>query len=260
MAYETLLISLAEGAARITLNRPQARNALSRTMRQESRPCSRRPRPMRPHGSSCRPGPGTVPSARERTSRAVWAIGGTTLQARESLGGLAHPRGVHAGAHAGDRAGPRLRAAGRLRAGDGCDLVGAADDAVFGLSEIKVGLLPLMVMAPIRRSVGRDCWLLMILSGDPVHAAEALQTSPVSRVVPRADLARETTALAVWLAGLSPSAVALAKETVYTSQDMEYGTSLRCLREFITLAGLSDDAKEGIAAFFARRAPEWKGR
>jgi enoyl-CoA hydratase/carnithine racemase len=136
----------------------------------------------------------------------------------------------------------------------------AADDAVFGLPEIKVGLLPLVVMAPILRAVGRKRGLLMILSGEPVSAREAFDMGLVSRVVPRADLARETTALATTLAGFSPSAVALAKEAAFTIQDMDYGQSLRYLRELITLVGMSDDAKEGIAAFFAKRAPEWKGR
>jgi enoyl-CoA hydratase/carnithine racemase len=142
----------------------------------------------------------------------------------------------------------------------GCDLLIAADDAVFGLPEIKVGLLPLMVMAPILRAVGRKRGLLMILSGETVTAREAFEMGLVSRVVPRADLERETAALAARLAAFSPMAVALAKEAAYTIQDMEYGKSLRYLRELITLVGLSDDAKEGIAAFFEKRPPEWTGR
>jgi hypothetical protein len=52
----------------------------------------------------------------------------------------------------------------------------------------------------------------------------------------------------------------IAKEASYTIQDMEYGKALRYLRELITLVGLSDDAREGIAAFFDKREPQWKGR
>jgi enoyl-CoA hydratase len=137
-----------------------------------------------------------------------------------------------------------------------CDVVLAADDAVFGLPEINVGLLPLMVKAPILRSMGRKRGMLMVLSGEPVSAHEAFEMGLVSRVVPRAELATETTALARW----SPTAVGLAKEAAATIQDMEYGKSVRYLRELITLVGLSDDAREGIAAFFAKREPEWKGR
>jgi enoyl-CoA hydratase/carnithine racemase len=142
----------------------------------------------------------------------------------------------------------------------GCDLVLASEDALFGLPEIKVGLLPLIVMAPILRAVGRKRGLLMILSGEPVSAREAFEMGLVSRVVPRADLERETSMLAGKLARLSPAALGLAKEASATIQDMEYGKSLRYLRELITLVALSDDAKEGIAAFFDKRDPQWKGR
>ena len=54
--------------------------------------------------------------------------------------------------------------------------------------------------------------------------------------------------------------MALAKEAAATIDDMDYGKSLRYLRELSTLVAMSDDAKEGIAAFFAKRPPEWKGR
>jgi len=55
-------------------------------------------------------------------------------------------------------------------------------------------------------------------------------------------------------------AVGIAKEAAATIQDMEYAKSLRYLRELTTLVSLSDDVKEGVAAFFAKRKPEWKGR
>ena len=100
----------------------------------------------------------------------------------------------------------------------------------------------------------------MILSGEPISASEAFDMGLVSRVVPRADLERETATLAARLARLSPTALAVAKEAAHTIQDMEYGKSLRYLRELITLVALSDDAKEGIAAFFDKRDPRWKGR
>ena len=259
-AYETLLTSLDAGVARITLNRPDVRNALSRTMIEEL--------------TAARAAAEADPAARVIVlagagDRAFCAgadlkgVGdrGTTLQARESFGGLAQileamtrmRTPVVAQVHG-------YALAGGCGLAAGCDLVIAADDAVFGLPEIKVGLLPLMVMAPILRAVGRKRGMLMILSGEPVSAREAFEMGLVSRLVPRADLERETTALATRLATFSPTAVALAKEAAATIQDMEYGKSLRYLRELITLVGLSDDAKEGIAAFFAKREPEWKGR
>jgi enoyl-CoA hydratase/carnithine racemase len=258
--YQTLLTSLEGGVARITLNRPDVRNALSRTMVEELEAA------LAAAEADAAARVIVLAGAGERAFCAgadLKGVGdrGTTLQARESFGGLARildamtrmRTPVVAQVHG-------YALAGGCGLAAGCDLVIAADDAVFGLPEIKVGLLPLMVMAPVLRAVGRKRGLLMILSGETVTAREAYEMGLVSRVVPRADLPGETTALAAQLAGFSPTAVALAKEAAYTIQDMEYGKSLRYLRELITLVGLTDDAKEGIAAFFARREPEWKGR
>jgi enoyl-CoA hydratase/carnithine racemase len=260
MAYETLLMSVADGVARVTLNRPDVRNALSRTLVTE----------LRAALAACEA---------DATARVVVLSGagdrafcagadlkgigdrGTTLEARESFSGLgtileaipAMRTPVIAQVHG-------YALAGGCGLAAGCDLVIAADDAVFGLPEIKVGLLPLVVMAPILRAVGRKRGLLMVLSGAPVSAREAFEMGLVSRVVPRADLEREALALAGALARLSPAALAIAKEAAATIQDMEYGKSLRYLRELTTLVALSDDAREGIAAFFDKREPRWTGR
>lgn len=260
MSYETLLTGLDEGVARITLNRPDVRNALSRRMVREIEQA------LEAYERDPDARVIVIAGAEDRAFCAgadLKGVGdrGTTLQARESFSGLARilelvtrmRTPVIAQVHG-------YALAGGCGLAAGCDLVIASDDAVFGLPEIKVGLLPLMVMAPILRAVGRTRGLLMILSGEPVSAAEAFDMGLVSRVVPRADLENETTALARKLAAFSPTAVALAKEAAYTIQDMDYGKSLRYLRELITLVGLSDDAKEGIAAFFEKRKPEWKGR
>ena len=259
-AYETLLTSRERGVARITLNRPDVRNALSRTLIQELEAALAAAEADAEARVIVLAGAGDTAFCAGADLKGV-GDRGTTLQARESFGGLARilesiarmKTPVIAQVHG-------YALAGGCGLAAGCDVVIASDDAVFGLPEIKVGLLPLVVMAPILKMVGRKRGLLMILSGEPVSAREALDMGLVSRVVPRADLERETTALAERLAGFSPTAVALAKEAAFTIQDMEYGKSLRYLRELITLVGMSEDAREGIAAFFAKRAPEWKGR
>lgn len=259
-AYETLLTSCEGGVARITLNRPEVRNALSPPMVVEletalaafEADAAARVIVLNGAGDKAFCAGADLKGVGDR---------GTTLQARESFGGLARilesmarmRTPVIAQVHG-------YALAGGCGLAAGCDLVMAADDAVFGLPEIKVGLLPLVVMAPILRAVGRKRGLLMILSGESVSAREAFEMGLVSRVVARGELAHETDVLAATLARFSPTAVALAKEAAFTIQDMDYGKSLRYLRELITLVGMSDDAKEGIAAFFAKRPPEWKGR
>lgn len=260
MSYETLLTSLDEGVARITLNRPDVRNALSRTMVREIEAALEAYEADRDARVIVLAGAGDKAFCAGADLKGV-GDRGTTLEARESFGGLARilegitrmRTPVIAQVHG-------YALAGGCGLAAGCDLVVASEDARFGLPEIKVGLLPLMVMAPILRSVGRKRGLLMILSGETITAREAFEMGLVSRVVPRGELEAATTALARTLAGFSPTAVGVAKEAAYTIQDMAYGTSLRYLRELITIVGLSDDAREGIAAFFEKRAPVWKGR
>ena len=186
---------------------------------------------------------------------------GTTLAARESFSGLA--RVLEQMARMRTPVIARVHGyalAGGCGLAAGCDIVVASDDATFGLPEIKIGLLPLIVMAPILRSVGRKRAMLMILSGEQVSAREAGDMGLVSRVVPRTELAATVDELARTIASFSPTALAVAKEAAATSSGMEYGAALRYLRELLTLVALSDDAREGIAAFFEKRAPRWTGR
>ena len=260
MSYETLLVAHEEGVARITLYRPEVRNALSRTLVRE----------LDVALAAAEDDPETRVIVLSGAGEKAFCAGadlkgvgdrGTTLQARASTGGFARllerlpamRMPVIAQVHG-------FALAGGCGLAVACDVVLAADDGVFGLPEIKVGLLPLMVMAPILRSVGRKRGMLMVLSGEPVSAHEAFEMGLVSRVVPRpSSPRRRPRSPGVSLAG-APTAVGLAKEAAATIQDMEYGKSVRYLRELVTLVGLSDDAREGIAAFFAKREPEWKGR
>ena len=141
------------------------------------------------------------------------------------------------------------------------DFTIAAESAVFGLPEIGIGLLPMVVSAPILRATGsRKAVLDLVLTGRRVGAAEAHALGLVTRVVPDARIDEEVASLAGQLAALSPAALRLGKEAVYTMSEMEYGAALRYLREMIVLAAMTEDAKEGIRAFFEKRKPEWSGR
>lgn len=260
MSYETLLTSLQDGVARVTLNRPEARNALSRTLVEE----------LETALAAYEADPDARVIVLSGAGDKAFCAGadlkgtsdrGTTLQARESFGGL--PRILEAIARMRTPVIAQVHGfalAGGCGLAVGCDLIVASDDAQFGLPEIKIGVLPLIVMAPILRAAGRKRGLLMILSGESVPAREAFEMGLVSLVVPRAELEAATAALARKIAGWSPRAVGLAKEAAATIQDMEYAKSLRYLRELTTLVFMSDDAKEGIAAFFEKRRPDWKGR
>ncbi|HET7875729.1 MAG TPA: enoyl-CoA hydratase/isomerase family protein [Methylomirabilota bacterium] len=260
MSYETLLVEVGDGVARMTLNRPEVRNALNPTMVRE----------LEAALDALERDPGARVIVLSGAGDKAFCAGadlrgagdrGTTLQARESFGGL--PRILEAMARMRTPIIAQVHGfalAGGCGLAAGCDIVVASDDAVFGLPEIKVGVLPLIVMAPILRAVGRKRGMLMILTGEQVPAREAYEMGLVSRVVPRAELDPVVRALARTLAGLSPTALGLAKEAAATSLEMDYAGALRYLRELTTLVFLSDDAKEGIAAFFEKRPPRWTGR
>jgi enoyl-CoA hydratase/carnithine racemase len=255
-----LVVEVAEGVARVTLNRPEVRNALNEALLRELESALRRLEDDPAARVVVLRGAGDRAFCAGADLKKV-ADRGTTLQARESFGGLGRilehmarmRTPVIAQVHG-------YALAGGCGLAAGTDIVVAADDATFGLPEIKVGLLPLIVMAPILRAVGRKRGLLMILSGEPVSAREAYEMGLVSRLVSRGELEATVDALARTLAGYSPTALGLAKEAAGMVPDMEYGAALRYLRELITLVALSDDAREGIAAFFEKRPPRFTGR
>jgi enoyl-CoA hydratase/carnithine racemase len=260
VSYETLLVDVREGVGTITLNRPDVRNALNQTMVGEIEAA------LAALEGDAEARTIVLRGAGERAFCAgadLKGVGdrGTTLAARESFSGLARileamvrmRTPIIAQVHG-------YALAGGCGLAAGCDIVVAAEDAVFGLPEIRIGVLPLIVMGPILRMVGRKRAMLMILTGEQFSGREAFEMGLVSRVVPRADLDQTVRALAATLAGYSPTALGIAKEAAAATAGMEYGAALRYLRELTTLVFLSDDAKEGVAAFFEKRAPRWTGR
>ena len=154
--------------------------------------------------------------------------------------------------------GPAL--AGGLGLMVACDLVVAADSAVFGTTEIAVGLWPMMITAEITRNVGRKRTLEMMMTGKKLDAQEALACGLVNRVVPAAHLEDATMALANEIADRSPAALSLGLLAFYRSQDLEFEPQLRYLQSELGRVLALEDAAEGISAFLAKRKPVWKGK
>ena len=141
-----------------------------------------------------------------------------------------------------------------------CDVVIAADTAQLGMTEIAVGLWPMMITAELVRNVGRKKTLDMMLTGRRLDAAEALACGLVTRVVPAAELEAHTMKLAGELAERSPATMALGLRAFYATQDMDHEPALRHLQGELGRVLALEDAREGIAAFLAKRKPVWKGR
>ena len=141
-----------------------------------------------------------------------------------------------------------------------CDLVIASDAALFGTTEINVGLWPMMITAEITRSVGRKRTLDMMLTGRKLDASEALECGLINRAVPATQLEDVTMKLAGEIAERSPAVMRLGLHAFYRSQDMEIEPQLRYLQAELGRVLALEDAAEGISAFLGKRKPVWKGR
>jgi enoyl-CoA hydratase/carnithine racemase len=140
-----------------------------------------------------------------------------------------------------------------------CDLVVAADDAVFGTPEIDIGLWPHMITVPLIRSMPPKRALELMLTGRRFDAAEADRLGIVTRVVPADELDRAVDELAGALAAKSPTAMRIGRDGFYSVWDQTVDASLRILHPLLTITASTADAAEGIAAFQEKRPPVWPG-
>jgi enoyl-CoA hydratase/carnithine racemase len=138
-----------------------------------------------------------------------------------------------------------------------CDLVVAADDAVFGTPEIDVGLWPHMITVPLTRSMPPKKALELMMTGRRVDAAEAERIGFVNQVVAPERLDAAVAELAATLAGKSPVAMKLGRDGFYATLDMAADEALRMLHPLLSVTASTDDAAEGIAAFGEKRPPRW---
>jgi enoyl-CoA hydratase/carnithine racemase len=255
-----LLVEVGEGVGTVTLNRPQARNSLNRAIIRELGEALRR--------LDAEPGV-RVMVLRGAGDRAFCA--GADLKEMFREESILAAREQYAALAALLEGIPRMRVpviaqvhgyalAGGCGLAAACDVVVAADDAVFGLPEIRLGLLPLIVLAPILRAASPKRVLDLVLTGRELPASEALEIGLVTRVVPRAELEPTVGRIARTIAGLSPAAVALGKEAFYQALDLRQAQALPHLRDLLTIVARSEDAREGIAAFLEKRPPRWTGR
>ena len=142
-----------------------------------------------------------------------------------------------------------------------CDIRIAADDAKFGLPEVSRGTLPgAGGTQRLARMVGLGCALDIALSADHVSAQDALRMGLVSRLVPRAELMAFAEALAKRIAAHAPLAVMLVKEAVRGSLETDLATGLRIEADLSTLIASTEDRIEAGAAFREKRKPKFKGR
>jgi enoyl-CoA hydratase/carnithine racemase len=142
-----------------------------------------------------------------------------------------------------------------------CDIRIAADDALLGLTEINLAIIPGGGGTQrLPRLIGRGKALEMILTGARIGAAEALHLGLVERVVPAADVKTAAQELARELAGKAPVALRYAKEAVVKGLEMSLADGHRLEGDLSTLLRTTEDRLEGARAFLEKRKPNWKGR
>ena len=259
MSYETLIVDQAGPIGTITLNRPEARNALDFTMRHElqvaldeieANPTVRVVILTGAGGHFC--AGGDVKNMRQRQTASEG-------RARVELLNRAVLRLVNFPL-------PTIAMVDGYAVGAGsnlalcCDLIVAADRAKFGELFCKIGLAV----------DGGGTWLLprlvgmahakeLIFTGDIIDAADALRIGLVNRVVHAADLASTTRELAEKIAAGPPLALRLNKQSLNraASSDLAAALDVEALSQGLAIA--SDDHREGVAAFFDKRPPKFSG-
>jgi len=261
MSYQTILVETEGRVGLITLNRPAALNALSTPLVNEL---------------------GEALSAFEENS----AIGAIVLTGSDkafaagadikelqdtSFVDLFLADFPHGRAAAWKRMGalrkPIIAAVAGFALGGGCelamacDLILAADNAVFGQPEILIGTMPgAGGTQRLTRLVGKSKAMEMCLTGRRLDAAEAERAGLVSRVVPLAELRAEALRVAAKIASLSLPVVIMVKESVNAAYEMPLAEGLRFERRAFQSTFATEDRREGMAAFAEKRKPDFKNR
>ncbi|MCL4433302.1 MAG: enoyl-CoA hydratase-related protein [Actinobacteria bacterium] len=141
-----------------------------------------------------------------------------------------------------------------------CDMVVASEKARFGAPEVNVGLWPFIITVPLMRSMPPKMALELMLTGRVVDAGEGKELGFVNRVVPHDQLDQAVESLASSMAKCSPALIRLGRDSFYAVWGAKPSDAFPYLQTMLTLASMTDDAREGISAFLEKREPVWRGR
>ncbi len=148
----------------------------------------------------------------------------------------------------------------------GCQLVAACDLAVvsqesrFATPGVSIGLFCSTPMVPVSRAIGRKRALQMLFTGDPIDAVTACDWGLVNRVVHLSDLEQETVALADRIATFSSQIIAVGKRAFYRQIDERQSDAYAIAGPIMSSNALHPDAQEGMGAFLDKRQPRWQDR
>jgi enoyl-CoA hydratase/carnithine racemase len=138
-----------------------------------------------------------------------------------------------------------------------CDLAVATEDARFATPGVKIGFFCTTPMVPLSRVVGRKKALEMLFTGEFISAHEALQFGLVNRVVPTVELDETVKDLAEHICQFSRTVLGVGKQAFYRQVEMSERLAYAYATEVISVNGVMQVAREGMAAFLERREPLW---
>ena len=255
--YRNLLVTHDGPAARIVLNRPEKRNALSLELMEEMVAALRDLSTRSANRAIVIEGAGRAFSAGHDLSEMIG-------REREFLAHLFDrcsvmmetihevPQPVIAKVHGiATAAGCQLVAA--------CDLAVAAEGTRFATPGVKIGLFCSTPMVPVSRAVGRKRAMQMLITGEEIDAATALDWGLVNRVVPSEDLESAVLELVQAITRSSAYTVATGKRAFYSQIDRAEDEAYERCELVMTENALAHDAQEGMTAFLDKREPVWRG-
>lgn len=257
MDYETLIVEKRDAVGVVTLNRPQALNALNSTLLKELR-----------HILTSFSADDSIGAVVITGSPKAFAAG-ADIKEMQSLDFVDAYLGDFLGGWdevAASRK-PVIAAVSGFALGGGCELammcdfIIASDSAKFGQPEITLGIIPGMGGSQrLTRAVGKAKAMDLVLTGRMMDAAEAERAGLVSRIVPQERLLDEALEAASVIAKLSRASVLMAKESVNRSFEVSLSEGLRFERRLFQSLFATQDQKEGMAAFVEKRKPAFQNR
>ncbi len=257
MDYTTLLKEVKGRVALLTLNRPEALNALNAQLISELNHAL--DELERDHGIGCIVLTG---------SAKAFAAGADIKEMAELKYPQIYLDDLFSDSdRVANRRKPIIAAVSGFALGGGCELalmcdfILAADNARFGQPEIKLGVLPGMGGTQrLTRAVGKAKAMEMCLTGRMIDAVEAERAGLVARIVPQEQLLDEALKVAAGIAAKSLPAAMMVKESVNRAFEVSLAEGIRFERRVFHAAFASEDQKEGMAAFIEKREPAFKHR
>lgn len=138
-----------------------------------------------------------------------------------------------------------------------CDIAVAAEEATFGLSEVKIGLVPAAISPYVIRKIGESKAREYFLTGRRISAHEGKEIGLINEVVPRSDLKKTVENLIELLLTSGPEAVASCKDLIFNVPNMSMEEAKEYTARMIAGLRVSEEGQEGMAAFLEKRKPRW---